>query len=95
MAPLAHFLPEPSSSAGIALIALGVVAILFVVEKLFFAQPLPKGVPFIREPPGATRFSLKTRWAYLTDCVSLHKEAYEKVSFSSSSHSPFTNLSHR
>lgn len=73
-----HFLLGPSSWSGISLIALGVVAILYVVEKLFFAQPLPKGVPFIREPPGATRFSLKTRWAYMTDCVNLHKEAYEK-----------------
>ncbi|KAJ4420297.1 hypothetical protein N0V85_000646 [Neurospora sp. IMI 360204] len=78
MALLAHFLPEPSSWTGIGLLSLGFVAILYVVEKVFFAQPLPKGVPFIREPQGATHFSLKTRWAYITDCVNLHKEAYEK-----------------
>lgn len=85
MAPLNGVLPEPSSWAGISLLSLGFVALLYVVEKLFFVQPLPKGVPFIREPPGATRFSLKTRWAYMTDCANLHKEAYEKVSLGLSS----------
>lgn len=41
--------------------------------------PYPKGVPLLREPPGATRFSLKTRIAYYTDCASLYKEAWENV----------------
>ena len=80
MAPLNGFLPEPSSSSGIGLLALGFVAVLYVVERLFFAQPLPKDVPFFREPPGATRFSLKTRWAFHTDCANLYKEVYDKVS---------------
>ncbi|KAK3951082.1 cytochrome P450 [Pseudoneurospora amorphoporcata] len=70
---------KPSSWAGIGLLSLGFVALLYVVEKKFFAQCLPKGVPFIREPLVATRFSLKTRWAYITDCANLHKEAYENA----------------
>lgn len=42
--------------------------------------PYPKGVPLLREPPGATRFSFRTRIAYYTDCPSLYREAYENVS---------------
>lgn len=42
--------------------------------------PYPKSVPLLREPPGATRFSMKTRMAYYTDCASLYREAWENVS---------------
>jgi hypothetical protein len=42
----------------------------------------PANLPRIREKEGATRFTLKTRLAYYTDCQNLYSEAYEKVSLS-------------
>jgi hypothetical protein len=44
----------------------------------------PDNLPRVREN-GRTRFSLKTRLAYYTDCKALFNEAYETV-LSSSSH---------
>lgn len=55
------------------------VAILLIANEVLFTVHLPKGVPLIREPPGATRFSLKTRLAYYTDCRALFREAYDNV----------------
>ena len=40
----------------------------------------PDYIPRVREPENATRFSLKTRLAYYTECEQLYKEAYEQVS---------------
>ncbi|KAG9254797.1 cytochrome P450 [Emericellopsis atlantica] len=42
------------------------------------AVPYPPTIPLIREPPGARRFSLRTRLAYYIDCESLFVEAYEQ-----------------
>lgn len=53
-------------------------AILYTVNALFLQVPIPKNVPLVREPPGKTRFSLKTRLAYLTDCESLFREAHQQ-----------------
>ncbi|KAL3466934.1 cytochrome P450 [Aspergillus heterothallicus] len=51
--------------------------ILYLVNALFLTPPLPKGIALIREPPGKTSFSLKTRWAYLTNCEAIFREAYQ------------------
>ena len=48
----------------------------------FVAIHYPSNLPRVREPAGATRFTLKTRLAFLTDCKALFNEAYEKVSLS-------------
>ncbi|KFY18173.1 hypothetical protein V492_00108 [Pseudogymnoascus sp. VKM F-4246] len=51
-----------------------------VVVGYFTQVCYPPNLPRVREPTGATRFSLKTRWAYYTDCKALYKEAYETYS---------------
>ncbi|KAM0248340.1 hypothetical protein ACHAP5_003511 [Fusarium lateritium] len=48
---------------------------LFITEKVINV-PYPPDIPLIREPKGARRFSLRTRWAYLTDCKTLFHDAY-------------------
>ena len=83
MAPLSPFLPEFGSPLGIALIAFAAIAVLHVVNAAFLADPFPKDVQLIREPPGKRSFSLRTRWAYMTDCENLFREAYEDVRMTS------------
>ena len=39
----------------------------------------PAELPRVREAAGKTRFSLRTRLAYFTDCEALFQEAYEKA----------------
>lgn len=39
----------------------------------------PANLPRLREHEGATRFSLKTRIAYYTECKNMYREAYDKV----------------
>lgn len=71
-------LPSLASPLGIAsIVVIGVIAI-YVIEKLI-GVPYPPDIPLIREPKGARRFSLRTRWAYLTDCQALFYEAYHEV----------------
>jgi hypothetical protein len=58
------------------LIVVSVWAAILYVTRIRY----PANLPLIREKEGATRFSLKTRLAYYTDCQNLLIEAYEKVS---------------
>lgn len=71
---------ESSGLLGIGLFCLVPAALLYVVNALFFRVANPQGVPLIREPTGNKSFSLKTRLAYLFDCESLFREAYQKYS---------------
>ncbi|KAL4812992.1 cytochrome P450 [Aspergillus spinulosporus] len=66
------------SLLGVGVYFLVSAALLYIINTVFLGAVYPKGVPFIREPPGKTSFSLKTRLAYLTDCESLFREAYHK-----------------
>ncbi|KAF4997932.1 hypothetical protein FDECE_11945 [Fusarium decemcellulare] len=76
MAPvLLDHLPSLMSPLGIASVAVVAFFVLYLVERLIHV-PYPPGIPLIREPEGARRFSLRTRWAYLTDCRGLFREAY-------------------
>lgn len=68
-----------SSAVYFALFSALVFVGLYSLNALI-SVPYPKGVPLLREPPGATRFTLKTRLAYYTDCPSLYREAWENVS---------------
>ena len=36
-------------------------------------------LPLVRERPGKRFFSLRTRWAYYTDCANLYRDAYHNV----------------
>lgn len=74
-----HYAPHWGSPIGIALTSALVIICLYILDTLI-SVPYPKGVPLLREPPGARRFSLKTRLAYYSDCASLFQEAYENVS---------------
>lgn len=59
----------------------GFITALIGFSILYFVTiRYPSNLPRVREPPGATRFRLKTRLAFLTDCKALFNEAYEKVS---------------
>lgn len=79
MAPLLlDQLPSLTSPLGIALVVLVTIVVLYFVENLIHV-PYPTGIPLIREPEGARRFSLRTRYAYLTDCQALFREAYHDV----------------
>ncbi|KAL6354335.1 hypothetical protein LRP88_11664 [Fusarium phalaenopsidis] len=76
MAPLLpDQLPSLTSPLGIVLVVLVTISVLYFVENLIHV-PYPPGIPLIREPEGARRFSLRTRYAYLTDCQALFREAY-------------------
>ncbi|KAJ4266123.1 hypothetical protein NW762_004102 [Fusarium torreyae] len=70
-------LPSVKSPLGILSIAVAIFIVLYVIE-LFINVPYPPDIPLIREPKGARRFSLRTRWAYLTDCEALFHEAYHQ-----------------
>jgi hypothetical protein len=47
--------------------------------QFLVAVRYPANLPRVREKPGATGFSLRTRLDYYLDCKSLIFEAYEKV----------------
>ncbi|OJJ46552.1 hypothetical protein ASPZODRAFT_66197 [Penicilliopsis zonata CBS 506.65] len=68
-----------SSPIGLGLLGVGALAALYLLHILLDV-PLPKGVDRIREPPGKTSFSWKTRLAYVTDCQQLFHEAYHEYS---------------
>ncbi|KAM0344516.1 hypothetical protein ACHAPU_007491 [Fusarium lateritium] len=70
-------LPKLMSPLGIALVAVVLLIALVVIESLI-SVPYPSEIPLIREPKGTRRFSLRTRWAYLTDCQALFHEAYHE-----------------
>jgi hypothetical protein len=69
-----------SSFQAIALVIIFTAALAHVVVGYFTQVSYPPNLPRVREPAGATRFSLKTRWAYYTDCKALYKKAYETAS---------------
>jgi hypothetical protein len=71
-------LPTLTSPLGIASVLVVLFIALFITEKLINV-PYPPDIPLIREPKGARRFSLRTRWAYLTDCKALFHDAYHDV----------------
>ena len=60
------------------------LSVLFVCIILIVRQAnairYPPNLPRVREPPGSSRFSIKTTWAYYTDCRQLWNEAYHTVS---------------
>ncbi|KAM0563067.1 hypothetical protein ACHAPJ_001912 [Fusarium lateritium] len=70
-------LPSFKSPLGILSIAVAIFFVLYIVE-LFINVPYPPDIPLIRESKGTRRFSLRTRWAYLTDCEALFSEAYHQ-----------------
>jgi hypothetical protein len=75
-------LRQPAYLLGLyALIACGVAfcAVVYLVERFIVSVPYPDNIPLIREAPGAQRFSLRTRWAYYTDCKVLFKDAWDNV----------------
>lgn len=81
MAPtLPYELPALTSPLGIGALFLGSLVLVYLAERFVFGQPMPSGIPLIREPEGARRFSLRTRLAYYTNCEALFREAYENVS---------------
>ncbi|CEI41467.1 hypothetical protein FVEN_g3634 [Fusarium venenatum] len=70
-------LPALTSPLGIASVAAILLIALFITEKIL-SVPYPPGVPLIREPEGSRRFSLRTRWQYLTNCQPMFYEAYHQ-----------------
>lgn len=78
MASSSHSLPQPGSPLGLAL-ALSVLFVVLYAANSYLTVRYPKGVTLIREPPGAKRFSWRTRLAYYTDCRTLYREAYNEV----------------
>ncbi|KAL5334133.1 cytochrome P450 [Aspergillus crustosus] len=61
---------------GVALCGLLPATVLYLIQVIFLRIPKPKGVALIRERPGKTSFSWRTRLAYLTDCEALFRDAY-------------------
>lgn len=53
------------------------IVLLYILHRLT-EIPYPPNIPLVREPPGARRFSLRTRLAYYIDCQALFEEAFEK-----------------
>jgi predicted CDP-diglyceride synthetase/phosphatidate cytidylyltransferase len=56
-----------------------IVFIAISIFLIFFSIRYPRNLPLVREKIGKTRFSLKTRLAYYTDCGNLYRDAYENV----------------
>lgn len=80
MALVDLLLPRMSGSVGLQLVVVLLVLVaLFLVINSWTSIPNPPDVPLIREPPGATRFSLRTRLAYYTDYQNILQEAYNDV----------------
>ncbi|KUI70346.1 Ent-kaurene oxidase [Cytospora mali] len=77
MASLHMALPPLGSPLGLAL-AFSVLCIVLYVVNSYIATPYPKGIALVREPPGAKRFSWRTRLTYYLDCPSLFREAYHE-----------------
>lgn len=78
MALVDLFLSRLSGSVGLVAVLLLLIALFLVINSLT-STPHPPGVPLIREPPGATRFSLRTQLAYYTDYQNILQEAYDDV----------------
>lgn len=73
--PLTSSLFRLLQSSSIALLTS--IVVFYVYSFLF---PLvPAYVPRVGEAKGKRHFSLRTRWAYFTDCEKLFQEAYQKV----------------
>ena len=62
-----------------ALISLFLLILICFTIRQKFTINYPSNLPRVREKEGRTRFSLKTRLAYFTDCEALFKEAYNTV----------------
>jgi hypothetical protein len=62
----------------VALAAL-LVALVGISALYISSIRYPANIPRLRENEGVTRFRLKTRMAYYTDCKNMFREAYEKV----------------
>jgi hypothetical protein len=77
---MANLLEFILSLDALQLTALG--AALFLIVAILIRQKFtvkyPDNLPRVREN-GRTRFSLRTRLAYYTDCKNLFSEAYETV----------------
>jgi hypothetical protein len=74
-----HYLTvNPSAFQVVALIAF-IVFIIITISLIFFTIRYPRNLPRVREKEGKTRFRLKTRLAYYTDCRNLYYDAYENV----------------
>ncbi|GKT64366.1 cytochrome P450 [Colletotrichum tofieldiae] len=80
MAPTLFTLLEVTSPISVALAALGSLLILYLANRFVFDTGYPPGIPLVREPVGAKRFSLRTRLAYYTDCERLFHDAYHDYS---------------
>lgn len=79
MAPTLQDLPPLTSPLGLGILALGSVVFLYLLERFVLSVPYPPGMPLVREPEGATRFSIRTRLAYYIDCKQLFHDAYNNV----------------
>jgi hypothetical protein len=75
-----------SSGRGLAVLASAALVGFYLINRFLFRVPYPKGMPLLREGPGATSFSWKTRMSYYSNCEGLFREAWEKVSTISSRH---------
>ncbi|KAK0120174.1 hypothetical protein ONS95_011580 [Cadophora gregata] len=80
MASLVAHLPSTINYAALAAVA-GIFTVIFVLHRAVSSSATyPKDLPLVGEPVGRRRFSLRTRWRYYSDCVSLYKEAYHNYS---------------
>ena len=82
MAPTLEDLPALTSPLGLVILALGGLVLVYVLERFIVSVPYPPGMPLVREPEGARRFSIRTRLAYYLDCERLFKDAYNNVNLS-------------
>lgn len=67
------------------IIAFVALTLLILLVAFHYSTEIrfPPELPRVREGKGRTRFTLRTRLAYYTDCEALFREAYETVSDSS------------
>jgi hypothetical protein len=65
---------------GIWIVAAAGIGILFAkfLIQSFRSVTIPPGIPRVRDE-ARIKFSVKTRWAYMTNCRDLYHEAYERV----------------
>lgn len=71
--------PQLTSPIGLGIVVIGSLVALYLLERHVLSVPYPEGIPLVREPEGARRFSLRTRLAYFVDCEALFRDAYVNV----------------
>lgn len=75
--------PDHGLNAAGFLLSVSTIVLIFITYFAYAHASCGGNIPRLREPSGKKHFSLKTRWAYYTDCAGLFNDAYNNVRLAS------------